>query len=199
MVSNLAARLEELGGADIADALEELPVRSFLVDRDGTIRWQNDAARSGAGDLAGRNWFDVFPESQTKDAETVLARILCSGEPAEITLDVREPGGRAVPREVSAAPLREGGAVIGLFGVSVPARKPAAGHRVEAKPPLTRRQLEILQLLAEGKSTTQIADELVLSRTTVRNHVAHVLANLGVHTRVQAIVAASRAGLIALG
>ena len=64
--------------------------------------------------------------------------------------------------------------------------------------PLTERQLEVLQLLAEGKSTAQIADELVISKTTVRNHVAHVLANLGVHTRVQAVIAASRAGLIRL-
>jgi DNA-binding NarL/FixJ family response regulator len=62
--------------------------------------------------------------------------------------------------------------------------------------PLTDRQLEVLQLLAEGKSTDQIADELVISKTTVRNHIAHMLANLGVHTRVQAIIAASRAGLI---
>jgi DNA-binding NarL/FixJ family response regulator len=62
--------------------------------------------------------------------------------------------------------------------------------------PLTERQLEVLQLLVEGKSTDQIADELVISKTTVRNHIAHALANLGVHTRVQAVVAASRAGLI---
>jgi NarL family two-component system response regulator LiaR len=54
----------------------------------------------------------------------------------------------------------------------------------------------VLQLLAEGKSTEQIADELFLSKTTVRNHIAHLMANLGVHTRVQAVIAASRAGLI---
>jgi regulatory LuxR family protein len=54
------------------------------------------------------------------------------------------------------------------------------------------------QLLAEGKSTGQIADELVLSQVTVRNHIAHVLANLGVRTRVQAVIAAARAGLIRL-
>ncbi len=63
---------------------------------------------------------------------------------------------------------------------------------------LTERQLEVLQLLAEGKSTQQIADELVLSKTTVRNHIAHVLANLGAHTRVQAVIAASKAGLVRL-
>jgi PAS domain S-box-containing protein len=61
---------------------------------------------------------------------------------------------------------------------------------------LTQRQLEILQLLADGKSTSQVAEELFLSNTTVRNHIARLLANLGVHTRVQAVVAGSRLGLI---
>jgi DNA-binding NarL/FixJ family response regulator len=115
-----------------------------------------------------------------------------------VTLDIREPGGKTARREISAAPLREGGAVVGLFGVSVP----APGHGAAVVPaggsPLTERQLEVLMLLAEGKSTAQIAEELVLSQTTVRNHIAHVLANLGVHTRVQAIIAANRAGLIQL-
>ena len=64
------------------------------------------------------------------------------------------------------------------------------------EPPLTRRQVEILQLLAEGESTRQIAERLHLSEVTVRNHFARTLASLGVHTRVQAIVEASRLGLI---
>ena len=63
---------------------------------------------------------------------------------------------------------------------------------------LTPRQTEILQLLAEGHSTSQIAAALYLSKTTVRNHIAHLFANLGVHTRVQAIVAGSRRGLITM-
>jgi PAS domain S-box-containing protein len=61
---------------------------------------------------------------------------------------------------------------------------------------LTRRQHEILQLLAEGKTTAEIAQALHISKTTVRNHIAHLLATLGVHTRIQAIMAGSRLGLI---
>lgn len=61
---------------------------------------------------------------------------------------------------------------------------------------LTQRQIEILQLLAEGRSTSQIAQELFISKTTVRNHIAHLLTNLGVHTRVQAVVAGARLGLV---
>jgi PAS domain S-box-containing protein len=198
-MSRLAAELEDLGGADITAALEELPVRSFVVDSDGIVRWQNAASRTAIGDLSGRKWLDVVSQTQTEEMEGLVRRIVCSGDPAEVTFDIREPDGRIVPREISAAPLREGGAVVGLFGVSVPARSTAAGRPPPVdEPSLTERQLEVLQLLAEGKSTGQIADELVLSKTTVRNHIAHVLANLGVHTRVQAVIAGSRAGLIRL-
>ena len=66
------------------------------------------------------------------------------------------------------------------------------------RPTLTPRQTEILQLLADGESTRQIAERLHLSQATVRNHFARALAGLGVHTRVQAIVTASRLGLVTM-
>ena len=65
-------------------------------------------------------------------------------------------------------------------------------------PHLTKRQLEVLRLLAEGRSTAEIATALGLSQTTVRNYVANLLVALGVHTRLQAVIAARRAGLIEL-
>jgi DNA-binding CsgD family transcriptional regulator len=196
-MTSLAAELEDLGGADITGALEQLPVRSFIIDRDGVVRWQNAASKNAIGDWSGRKWFDVVSDNQSGAMDDLLRRIICSGDPAEMTFDVREADGGASPREVSAAPLREGGAVVGLFGVSVPAQTAAAPRTAEGTP-LTERQLEVLQLLAMGKSTDQIAAELHLSKTTVRNHVAHLLANLGVHTRVQAVIVASRMGLILL-
>ena len=61
---------------------------------------------------------------------------------------------------------------------------------------LTKRQFEVLRLLAEGKSTAQIAAELDLSRTTVRNYIANLLTALGVHSRLQAVVAARNAGIL---
>lgn len=61
---------------------------------------------------------------------------------------------------------------------------------------LTKRQLEVLRLLAEGRSTAQIAAELGLSRTTVRNYIANLLTALGVHSRLQAVVAARKAGIL---
>jgi DNA-binding CsgD family transcriptional regulator/methylmalonyl-CoA mutase cobalamin-binding subunit len=63
-------------------------------------------------------------------------------------------------------------------------------------PILTPRQTEVLVGLAEGKSTEQIASELVLTPVTIRNHVANILAALGVHSRLEAVVTARRRGLI---
>ena len=61
---------------------------------------------------------------------------------------------------------------------------------------LTPRQLQVLRLLAEGKSTAQIAAELGLSRITVRNYIANLLTTLGAHSRLQAVLTASKLGLI---
>jgi DNA-binding transcriptional LysR family regulator/DNA-binding CsgD family transcriptional regulator len=63
---------------------------------------------------------------------------------------------------------------------------------------LTSRQLDVLRLLADGKSTREIATELRLSETTVRNHIAGLMSALGVHTRLQAVITAKRAGLLDL-
>jgi DNA-binding NarL/FixJ family response regulator len=61
---------------------------------------------------------------------------------------------------------------------------------------LTTRELEILRLLAKGKENTEIAAALMISPSTAKNHVAHVLDKLGLENRVQAAVYAVRAGLV---
>jgi PAS domain S-box-containing protein len=61
---------------------------------------------------------------------------------------------------------------------------------------LTAREIEILRLLAKGSTTKSIADQLHISRTTVNNHVQHILCKLDAHTRLEAIRRAEHAGLI---
>jgi len=61
---------------------------------------------------------------------------------------------------------------------------------------LTPREREVLQLIGRGFSNKRIAQELQLSEKTVKTHVGHVLAKLGVDDRTQAAVFAVRAGLI---
>jgi DNA-binding CsgD family transcriptional regulator len=61
---------------------------------------------------------------------------------------------------------------------------------------LSARELEVLELVAEGLSAAEIAARLVLSRETIRSHIRNVHAKLGVSDRVSAVVKAMRAGLI---
>lgn len=61
--------------------------------------------------------------------------------------------------------------------------------------PLTPREREILSLLVQGHSTRDMAQTLVISASTVRNHIRHILSKLGVHSRLEAVAFAIRHGL----
>ena len=94
--------------------------------------------------------------------------------------------------------VAEGGAV---FGPAVARRmvdffKAAASATSAASfPELTAREREILDLVARGRSNAQIAEQLVLSTKTVRNHVSSVFTKIQVVDRAQAIVKAREAGI----
>ncbi len=67
----------------------------------------------------------------------------------------------------------------------------------EAIGDLSGREVEVLQLMAQGMSNQEIAKELYLSSTTVKTHVSHILTKLGVRDRVQAVVEAYDSGIVA--
>jgi two-component system, NarL family, response regulator DegU len=92
-------------------------------------------------------------------------------------------GARAISPSLSAAATREG---------------PGEGGVPEVAPGLSDRERQVLQLLADGQRPTEVADRLVISPKTVRNHIGNIYAKLGVNDRSQAIVVALRRGLIEL-
>lgn len=73
---------------------------------------------------------------------------------------------------------------------------PSKGTRSEE--PLTEREVEVLQLIAQGKSNQDIAEELVISEATVRTHVSNILGKLHLASRTQAALYALKEGIASL-
>jgi LuxR family transcriptional regulator, maltose regulon positive regulatory protein len=63
--------------------------------------------------------------------------------------------------------------------------------------PLSRKELVVLRLLAEGHSNTAMAQKLIVSDSTVRSHLRKIYSKLDVHSRTQAILHSRQQGLLA--
>ena len=70
----------------------------------------------------------------------------------------------------------------------------ASGDQEALGTKLTRREEEVLHLLASGLTQKEIARQLVISSSTVASHIEHILDKLGVHSRAQAVALAHRSG-----
>ncbi len=77
-----------------------------------------------------------------------------------------------------------------------PASDPASFPGLGA---LTEREVEVLRLMATGRSNAEIATELILGEATIKTHVGHILAKLAARDRVQAVVIAYESGLVTPG
>jgi PAS domain S-box-containing protein len=179
--------LKAMGG-DVEGALENVNVPSYVIDDVGVVRWLNGAARRMVGDQTGRQFTSVVAPEETHRARDLFARKLVGNvEVTEGTFSVVDTAGNHLSVDISSVPLRRGEHVIGVFGqVSDVAQEPQPHPEL----PLTPRQAEVLRMLERGQSTAQIAEELYLSRETVRNHIRRLLQAVGASSRLEAVAVA---------
>lgn len=175
-------------GGDVERALQDVAVPSYVLDRTGVVRWINSAAAELLGDVRGRHFTSVVaPEDSRRARESFAQKVLGTSPATEATAHLVSTAGKRVSVEISAVPLKDGERVVGVFGLI----EGRLDDTPTAPPPhLTPRQVEVLRLLEQGRSTKQIAAELHLSTETVRNHIRHLFRALGVNTRLEAVAAA---------
>src|SRR5829696_4002181 len=175
-------------GGDVEQALFGVGVPSYVLDTTGIVRWINPAAERLLGDVRGRHFTSVVaPEDGRRARELFAQKVLGTTAATEATGSLVSAKGGRVGVELSAVPLLNGGRVVGVFGLL---EERPADALPTAHPHLTPRQVEVLRLLEQGRSTKQIAAELHLSTETVRNHIRRLFRALGVNTRLEAVAAA---------
>lgn len=96
---------------------------------------------------------------------------------------------RAVARKVVAS-------LIGQVGMRLPAAPPDSAAVGGSVPDLTAREIDVLRLIASGATNREIAEALVISEGTVKNHISNILSRLGLRDRTQAAIYAREHGLL---
>jgi len=188
-----------LGMEDPAFACDELG--SIVVWNSGAERLLGHRAlhvvgRRCAAVVCGRDLFGN-PYCTTQCTPRQLAR---RGKGIRrFRMDVRTAGGEYVRVDVHTIqiPGRDASRFT-LIHVMDSVEKPIAkdGGARRPVPDLTRRELEVLRLLADGIGTRQIAERLFISVSTARKHAQNTLTKMSVHSRLEAVCTAIRDGLI---
>jgi PAS domain S-box-containing protein len=190
----------ELQGVDVW-LVDSLVVPASLHDVEGRFVRVNEAAERASG-KSNAQWLGhhftepLPPEARGKVAEQ-FRRAVERGEPTDFETVFIDASGNLRGVRAQHLPLRRGDAIVGVLILAFAAPPPSQPIALEPQPRLTPRQREILDLIAAGLSTAEIAKKLTLSTETVRNHLRSVFRELNVHTRLEAVAAARRLGLLA--
>jgi PAS domain S-box-containing protein len=194
------------------------------VSPEGRVLFWNRAAERILGyssrDVTGRPCCDVFAGhdehgNRTCHAGCQVLTLVAMQEPVQhFDMLTRAKDGRAVWLDVSILALpratsgtRPGSAVVLHVFRDVTANRElldVVRTRYAPQPespsltavPLSRRELEVLRLVAEGHRTKAVAERLHVSPATVRNHVQNILGKLGAHNRLEAVAYATRHRLL---
>jgi DNA-binding NarL/FixJ family response regulator len=158
---------------------------------------------------ASGNQEKILDELAASEATRESAVVLLSDHsPPGWAAEAMRSGARAIlPSDVSPEQLRiaieaalAGFVIIPSNEVSavIPAAAPTSLPLADLPEPLTKREREVLQMLASGLGNKEIATKLSLSEHTAKFHVASILGKLGVSTRTEAVAIGMRRGLVLL-
>jgi DNA-binding CsgD family transcriptional regulator len=136
----------------------------------------------------------IAPERLHETREQFARKVIGAAEATSFETTLVSPAGKRIPVELASVPLREDEDVVGVLGVVLVHEQPQTAPPASPSPDLTPRGHEVLRLLADGKTTREICEELGIALETTRNHIRGVLKALGVKTRLEAVVLALRNG-----
>jgi HD-GYP domain-containing protein (c-di-GMP phosphodiesterase class II) len=140
-----------------------------------------------------------YPRGLAGASITRPARVLAAADAYQAMLEPRPHRGPR-PRDEAAAALRDDVRSGRLDGEAVEAVLGVAGHRatrrIAGPAGLTRREIEVLRLIARGASNKDVAARLVISPKTAGTHIEHIYAKLGVSSRAEAGLFAVQHGLL---
>jgi PAS domain S-box-containing protein len=182
--------------------VDSLVVPASLHDVEGRFVRVNEAAERASGksnaQWLGRHFTEPLPPGAREKVAALFRRAVERGEPTDFETVFVDASGNLRGVRAQHLPLCRDGAIVGVLILAfVGALPPSLPIGVEPQPRLTPRQREVLELVAAGLSTSEIAKKLTLSTETVRNHLRSVFRELNVHNRPEAIAAARRLGLLA--
>jgi PAS domain S-box-containing protein len=180
---------------DLLGAMEDLGAPACVIGRDGRFGWLNRAYIELFGDRRGKPFVDYVVPEHRQLARTNFQRKVGGKSTRVFDVTLLDRNGHRVTMRVTSAPLRRGGEVMGIFGIAMPLSH-ATGREQELLDDLTPRQQEVLQLLAEGLDTPEIAQRLGVADETARNHIRALLRATGAHTRLEAVLMGLRVGVV---
>ncbi len=139
-----------------------------------------------------------YPRGLSGNSISLPGRVLAAADAYQSMREPR-PYRSALPIADAAAEIRAEAAAGLQSSDVVEAVLSAAGHvatRHQDRPGLTAREVDVLRLVARGMSSRQIADRLVISPKTARNHIEHIYLKIGTSSRATASLFAMRHGLL---
>lgn len=183
-------RLQRLAGPDLVYRV----VADGALERRFVSPWVGNAQLRSTEEVLASSLLGFLPPEDRPPVQALTVELL-EGRVADATIVVGclLGDGRLVPAAIRTTYVvsRDERLFDSTVAILDPERMPDA-----ATNPLTPRQTEILRLLADGIATGDIAVRLHLSRTTVRNHIAHLCAALGARSRLEAVAIARARGIL---